>query len=710
MNFKHLFAAAGVILAAASCTESEDLLTTPQGEIVTAILSTQNDDTQSRVSVTPDSSAWYVQWNKGDVIGAWSAATQQFPLEMTDMTSATSATFSGVNNSGVEFVDNDACYVYPYREGSIADGKLTLDVSEQLCDMATLNYHLSDNSYMVSALGRKSLSNLVSMFELQINFTYGTITDSGNSQLYQVVFKGDAVRSRGEYDLAEGTYSYDEPATGTADSITINIVNSPMLKQKDTNDYIVRFTSLPFMLTEGESVDIDLYIHHMGKNERKVYRAGISTTDTKHIVAGFYNTIDKNLKLVDCVSWIDDKYIEPDVEDTKYSGGEGTEDNPYLLSNATDLTTLSNSSAAGEYYKLSCDIETTQNLAAFNGTLDGNFKTITHTASGSGLFAEITAGSVVKNLKLHHNHTFLEKSGCLTTLNSGVIDNCYILPSDVTSKYSITAAGVCKGNTGLIVNTVSAVNILGEKKAAISGFVAYNSALTTSGYVVNCVNLGDLKGSANVGGFIGQHNDGAEMYLYNCYSAGEITANSEFGEIAGKSTKNSGEWIYSLGRYTKKITGEQVVTSFTTTEFINTLNGNIESLSAKIDPSYADITFNEWTAAENGYPIPFVEQQQSVGGDVPSTDLNWADEASMNYGGGLGTEASPYIISSVYELARLISCGSSECHYKLMEELDLTNGNWSAVDSGVATNFNYNGKGIVGIHTTTENLSSIFAE
>ena len=156
--------------------------------------------------------------------------------------------------------------------------------------------------------------------------------------------------------------------------------------------------------------------------------------------------------------------------------GSGTENDPYLISTTTDLKTMSSYAYQGivlnHYFKLNNDIDWSEETGAFNsigrrydnyrifsfdGTFDGNNKTISNLTSENGLFNYVMNGGSIKNLTL---------TGCTVTggssgedaaglvadfRSSGKIENCSVKNSSITNNNytNITSAG---GIVGYMTN------------------------------------------------------------------------------------------------------------------------------------------------------------------------------------------------------------------------------------------------------------------
>ena len=186
--------------------------------------------------------------------------------------------------------------------------------------------------------------------------------------------------------------------------------------------------------------------------------------------------------------------------------GAGTEDNPYLIKNVSDLNTLSTQSQTnnfdGVYFQLYDNItydKTQQNNFApiasvsvyFQGNFDGNGKTISGvwistTEKYQGLFVSVGANGVVKNLKVADTRIeAYNMSGVITSYCEGLIADCSI-SSDVT---------------------LHAINPNGSQYGSIAGLVR-------DGTVSHCISeasitLSDATGGYNsMGGMVGELNSG----------------------------------------------------------------------------------------------------------------------------------------------------------------------------------------------------------
>jgi len=231
--------------------------------------------------------------------------------------------------------------------------------------------------------------------------------------------------------------------------------------------------------------------------------------------------------------------ILPDCALAKYSGGAGTDGDPYRIGSAADLLTLA--ADATDYNKrfvLTADIDldpklpgrkvfTTAVIASdtdntfysfngnpFTGIFDGNGHTISNMTINTGgigndflgLFGS-TVGQI-KNLGLKNvNITGGDVSACLggiAGMNGGRISNCY--------------------STGEI--------IAGDESPYLGGLAGYNYNNINNCFSRSTVSGGDI--SSSIGGLVGR-NDSCS--ISNCYSSGAVTGGSGAFDLGGAGGK-----------------------------------------------------------------------------------------------------------------------------------------------------------------------------
>ena len=144
-------------------------------------------------------------------------------------------------------------------------------------------------------------------------------------------------------------------------------------------------------------------------------------------------------------------------------------------------------------------------IPAYAGTFDGNGRVVTNLYIGSatvakqGLFAELSATGIVKNLGIKNSSVTMTMAKKINNANAailvgynngGTILNCYVADSSVTTNASAMGKGaaICGNDQGgRIVNCYSIGNTITEanKKGHIAGIVGYAKGTIENCYVVN---------------------------------------------------------------------------------------------------------------------------------------------------------------------------------------------------------------------------------
>lgn len=184
--------------------------------------------------------------------------------------------------------------------------------------------------------------------------------------------------------------------------------------------------------------------------------------------------------------------------------GAGTPENPYLLTDAEDLSAINSADVAGGRYKIEKSFSVklfAQNILGhtFNGTLDGNGKTVTIDAGGCGLFGTLGEQALIEDLTVDGSiaETSANCVGVIASVNNGTVDYCTVsagiesaigeVGKLVGDKNSIVggAAGIAGVNNGMITNSVYSGSA--RAKAGAGGFAVINN-----GEIVNCTYSGTL--------------------------------------------------------------------------------------------------------------------------------------------------------------------------------------------------------------------------
>ena len=297
------------------------------------------------------------------------------------------------------------------------------------------------------------------------------------------------------------------------------------------------------------------------------------------------------------------------IAHAKYSGGSGTNANPYKIGTTADLLALAaNESDYGKHFLLTADINLssytfsaaviapdTNNSSdgfygvAFTGDFDGAGHKITNltiiSSAGKdylGLFGYIDGGEI-KNLGLENVRVIGGNgSSCLGGLaadNNGDIRNCYSIGTVTSGNTSTFLGGLAGYNSGSIddcnstaavtcgINSSSLGGLVGESEGDIrnclstgnvtGGNTAYNTGALVgynNGDISDCYSTGAARGGNNsraVGGLVGWNDDGGN--IITSYSTGTVTGGDtsyNIGGLVGYNLLSSVSNCYSTGNAT----------------------------------------------------------------------------------------------------------------------------------------------------------------
>ena len=249
--------------------------------------------------------------------------------------------------------------------------------------------------------------------------------------------------------------------------------------------------------------------------------------------------------------------------------GEGTEASPYLISNASELAIIRNkinaavsgSTIPSAHYRLVNDIDLSafenwtpiglsdvRNM--FNGTFDGNGKTISNLTITSGnyvgLFGYVNNANI-KNIKLEKaNVTGSERVASLigSICGNATVENCSNDASSVVvGNNSNTGGLIGQAVNGTDINLISLTNNATVENTATSNSRASGiiAQVTTKAVVTlkNCENNGTIK-----------TNEGYAAGIVSAYQNGEVTFdgcanNKSLTEFSGNTKSDLLAWVTS---------------------------------------------------------------------------------------------------------------------------------------------------------------------
>ena len=293
-------------------------------------------------------------------------------------------------------------------------------------------------------------------------------------------------------------------------------------------------------------------------------------------------TVNYNIVPTASVKWNGSKVA------TSYNSGSGTEEDPYVIFDGSQLKYFINQINAGETYQgkyfvigsninmggYTIPVISPTEETAFAGVLDGNGFTITNfkvsaTGSVNGLFGYLKG--ILKGLGIS-SYTFsatVDSSSITYTgvfvghvMEGATVDSCSVSgTATITSTGSANAfaSGFIGLNEGTVSNCASdvATTVTGDYTIYVGGFVAKNDGAITDSHASSNVSGTSNNFMAYVGGFVGQNNGS----IKGAFASGNVTAkgsSESYSRNGGFVAENKGalEDCYRAS--------EQVLTKYTT--------------------------------------------------------------------------------------------------------------------------------------------------
>lgn len=272
-------------------------------------------------------------------------------------------------------------------------------------------------------------------------------------------------------------------------------------------------------------------------------------------------------------------YVNPDIGNNIFAGGEGTAEKPYLIATEEQLRAFAVSlneriDYKGLYIQLANDIDVSskdwipvgEGEYSFCGTFDGAGHQISGLKYGSkeepknadgyvyiGLFGVISEKGLVKNLGLTGVGLYTTGENSVNTasiagyLDLGGIDNCYAVGtvSGKTTTAGNNFAGGLVGNQykGYIINSWSDVEVRSEAAGKYASEAGGLVSLNNRGLIANCYTLGNASGDAVRASegmaYVSNLVACQAGTVVNCYVTGGVTADSYsyyVGAVSGMTT------------------------------------------------------------------------------------------------------------------------------------------------------------------------------
>ncbi|PAU94184.1 hypothetical protein CK503_08195 [Aliifodinibius salipaludis] len=338
------------------------------------------------------------------------------------------------------------------------------------------------------------------------------------------------------------------------------------------------------------------------------------------------------------------------VFENHFSGGNGTESNPYKISTVEDLQKINSMSYDSNLHFLqinNIDASETENwnlgkgfepLYLSGGVYDGQGYTISDLTIDRGdkvgLFVSVGDGVEVRNIKLEN--VDITGSGRGTGALAGMVNqNGKVSNSSATGKVHCTdrrCGGLVGDNYGSIESSFADVTVTSIEDY-VGGLVGLSWGSIEYSYA-----MGSVSGIYNVGGLVGRmtnNNDSYIGHVKKSYAKGDVTGKDRVGGLVGSNSSDIRiTYSYASGKVTPSTTGNTKIggligTYYETDSVLQNCYWDTESTgqtegaggSTSLSSYNYGLTTSEMTgsnAKTNMSEFDFVSIWQEVDGDYPA--------------------------------------------------------------------------------------------
>lgn len=383
----------------------------------------------------------------------------------------------------------------------------------------------------------------------------------------------------------------------------------------------------------------------------------------------------------------------------KYSGGSGTEMDPYQIANIGDFQQLSTTPADWDKsFILTANIDlseltftqapiapdidntdTNHEGTSFTGIFDGNGHVISNlaiialTKDYIGLFGNVDSGGQICNLGVVNvNIIGRDRVGGLMGRNNagGSLTSCYVIGSISGVGEDVGCVGGIVGELEGVVSITScytAGSVTGTR--FVGGLVGVNSACT----LISCRTTSSVGGRDYVGGLVGANHG----FIKICYATGSVNGTNNFiGGLVGNNGSNGTiTTCYSSGAVSGNDSTGGLVGANVFDQSITSCFWDIQSSGLIISDGGIGITTIEMKTISTfilaGWDFTYSD------GDIPDwwmPDGDYPSFFSGHHWSGSGTEADPYIIGNAFDLNYLMNMPIDwDKHFILMANIDFSN-------------------------------------
>jgi hypothetical protein len=320
---------------------------------------------------------------------------------------------------------------------------------------------------------------------------------------------------------------------------------------------------------------------------------------------------------------------------TPYTGGRGTESDPYKIATKQDLLCFSaDTENYNKHFVLTADINlagivfesaviapfvpystvpgTFTQTVPFNGSFNGYGRIISHLDinmpgnDGAGLFGMVDSCGQIHNLGLEDvNIIGGNYVGGVAGRNYGEITSCYITGVVKGTEVYVhnSVGGLAGSNYGTITACYAAADVtgMGDSVGGLVGWnyrkIVYNPYNVYIGTIVECYAAGEVMGRNRVGGLVGHNNGGS---VANSYAKGKVAGSVNYiGGLVGENSTDTVSGIVSKCYAIGQVIGSGIYTG----GLIGRRSGG------SITDSFWDVNTTGWTTSAGGTGKTTAEMQ-----------------------------------------------------------------------------------------------------
>ena len=407
----------------------------------------------------------------------------------------------------------------------------------------------------------------------------------------------------------------------------------------------------------------------------------IVTTDSPEAVWGI--NPDVNMGGYPFLTW---QGYDPVPVEPVFSGGTGTEEDPFQLTSWTELDGVRG--YADAYFVLMNDLDgdspdyagigdSWSPIDDFTGTFDGDGHTLDGlTSTIGGLFMVIRGEAIVKNLGVTNANisSTTDNAGILVDAvdESALVENCFstgTLESSGRSSHG-GLVGRLNGEGATILGSWSSAEVTATAGNArwTGGLVGY----LREGHIENSYATGNVASAAGqIAGLVGRAGAGTDLpfTVRNSYSTGQATGTGFIGGLVGRVLADEGVWEVTASFWDMEASG------------IDTSEGGTGLSTAEMQDGL--------TYLNAGWDIVTSASPEAVWGINPDANmgypfLTWQGydpvPVEVMFSGGSGTEEDPYQLAHWGDLNNMRDY--LDQHFILVADIDEQTDGYATYNSG----------------------------